>query len=91
MRKRLALLAMVGAVLVFTLALIAFSVYTVNAAVASSTISAPVDPVPAANAAATASGPVVTDISSDDTGSVELSVQHIGTECHGDSADVPAY
>ena len=90
MSKRIALLAIVGAVLVFTLALVAFSVYTVNTAVALTTNAASLDQPIAAKAAET-TDQVLTNVSSYSADSGEVSVQHIGTECHGDTADVPAY
>ena len=91
MNKRFALLAIAGAVLVFTLALVGFSVYTVNTAVASASNAALLDKPAALDTAATTDREILTNVSSNSADSVELSVQHIGTECHGDTADAPAY
>ena len=84
MKKRIALLAMVGAVLLFTFGLVAFSVYTVNTVVASNTNTAALDRPVATNAAATTDSQILTDVSSNSADSMEVSVQHIGRECQGD-------
>jgi hypothetical protein len=88
MKKRIALLAMVAAILLFTIALVAFSVYTVNAA----TVSTVAVYHPAAvNSLVSVDSLKVSDVSSITTDSGEVSVQHLGTECHGDAVDDYAY
>jgi hypothetical protein len=91
MNKRIALLAMVGTVLVFTFALVLFSVYTVNTAVAATMNTAPLDHPATMNAAVTTDRQTLTNLSTDSANTVEVSVQHIGTACHGDATDAPAY
>ena len=91
MNKRTAVVAVIGAVLVFTLVLIAFSVYTVNTAVASTTNAAPVDQPTSMTTAVTTDREILTNLSADSANSVEVAVQHIGTACHGDATDIQAY
>ncbi len=91
MNKRATLLVLVGAILVFTLALVAFSVYTVNTATAAAMNTAPMDQPANMTTAVTSNRAILTNLSSDSANSVEVTVQHIGTECHGGEADTPTY
>ena len=101
MRKRIALLAMMTAVLLFTIALVAFSVFTVNA---TTVTTAAVNHPAAVNAAVTTDSFVVSDVSSNTPDSLivsdvssntadpeEDSVQYVGRLCHGDEVDDYAY
>jgi hypothetical protein len=88
MKKRIALLAIVGAVLLFTIALVAFSVYTVNA---TTVTTAAANHPTAANALVTTDSLIVSDVSSNTADSVEVSVRHLGRVCHGDAVDDYAY
>jgi hypothetical protein len=91
MNKRTAVLAITAAVLVFTFALVAFSVYTVNTALAATTYVAPVDQPVTMTMLVTTDRETLTSLSTDNGSSVELAVQHIGAACRGDAADTPVY